>query len=107
MKPRTFPARTPLEALLVEQALLLARQLQHAADTAPDGHGLDAVEAAALPAGRERTRQGVQAALQAQAEPVEKKGRRAAAAPAAARSPGTRVAPPATLTAGGDVRLDR
>jgi hypothetical protein len=35
--PRTFQTRTPLEALLVEQDLLLARQLQKAADDAPDG----------------------------------------------------------------------
>jgi hypothetical protein len=96
MKPRTFQARTPLEALLVEQALLLARQLQQAADAAPDGHVLAAVEASALAAGRELTRQAVQAALQGQAEAAEKKGRRAAAAPAAGSSPGTRAAPPAT-----------
>jgi hypothetical protein len=96
MKPRTFQARTPLEALLVEQALLLARQLQQAADAAPDGHVLAHVEAAALPAGRELTRRAVETALQAQAEPAEKKGRRAAAAPAAASSPGTRGAPGAT-----------
>jgi hypothetical protein len=93
MKPRTFRAETPLEALLVEQALSLARQLQQAADAAPDGHVLAAVEAAALPAGRELTRQAVEAALQAQAEAAEKKGRPAAAAPAAAGSPGTRAGP--------------
>src|SRR5262245_7363593 len=95
MKPRTFQARTPLEALVLEQALLLARQLQQAADAAPDGQVLAHVEAAAVPAGRELTRQAVEAALQAQAEPAEKKGRRAAAARAARSSPGTRAAPPA------------
>jgi hypothetical protein len=96
MKPRTFQAQTPLEALLVEQALLLAHQLQHAADAAPDGRVLAAVEATALPAGRELIRTAVEAALQGQAGPAEKKGRRAAAAPAVASSPGTRGAPPAT-----------
>ncbi|SRR5579885_2785402 len=95
MTPRTFRTETPLEALLVEQALALARQLQQVADAAPDGHVLVAVEAAALPAGRELTRRAVEAALQAQAEPVEKKGRRPAAAPAAASSPGTRGGPSA------------
>jgi hypothetical protein len=95
MKPRTFPARTALEALLVEQALLLARQLRHTADAAPDGRVLAAVEAAALPAGRELTRKAVEAALQTRAEAAEKKGRRAAAAPAAASSPGTRGGPSA------------
>ena len=59
---RTFRADTPLEALLREQALLLARQLQQAADAAPDG--------------RELTRRAVEAALQAQAQGAEKRGRR-------------------------------
>ena len=56
MARRTFHADTPLQALLLEQALLLARQLEQAADNAPDGRVLAAVEAAALPAGRELTR---------------------------------------------------
>lgn len=73
MNPRTFRAQTPLQALLVEQALLLAKQLQNTADAAPDGQVLSRVEALAVPAARELARQAVQAALQAQA--VEKKGR--------------------------------
>jgi hypothetical protein len=95
MTPRTFRAETPLEALMVEQALLLARQLQQAADTAPDGHVLAHVEALAVPAGRELTRRAVEAALQSQAEAAEKKGRLAGSAPAAAGPPGTRGTPPA------------
>jgi hypothetical protein len=85
---RTFHADTPLQALLLEQALLLARQLEQAADAAPDGQVLARVEAAALPAGRELTRQAVEAALQAQAERAEKRGRRGGPAPAAASPPG-------------------
>jgi hypothetical protein len=42
--PHTFRTRTPLEALVGERALLLARQVQKAADTAPDGTALAAVE---------------------------------------------------------------
>jgi hypothetical protein len=95
MSRRTFHAETPLQALLVEQALLLAKQLEQAADAAPDGQVLAHVEAAAVPAGRELTRKAVEAALQAQAEAAEKKGRRAGAAPTATGSPGTRAAPPA------------
>ncbi len=53
MSPQTYQAHTPLEALLVEQARLLARQLQTIAEDAPDGHVLRAVEAFAVPAGRE------------------------------------------------------
>ena len=91
----TFHAETPLQALLVEQALLLAKQLETTADAAPDGQVLAKVEALAVPAARELARQAVEAALQAQAEAAEKKGRRPAPALAAAAS-GTRGAPGAT-----------
>jgi hypothetical protein len=94
MSQRTFHTRTPLQALVVEQALMLARQLEQTADDAPDGQVLARVEALAVPAARELARQAVQAALQAQADQAEKKGRRPAAAPTAPSSPGTRAAPP-------------
>ena len=93
---RTFRTRTPLEALLVEQALLLARQLQETADAAADGHVLAAVEATAVPAGRELTRKAVEGTLQAQADGAEKRGRRAAVARRVTRRPGPSDAPPAT-----------
>ena len=93
MPTRTFHAQTPLEALLVEQALLLARQLQQAADAAPDGQVLGRVEAVAVPAGWELTRKAVEAALQAQAAAAEKKGRPAAFAPGAAGPLPTRGGP--------------
>lgn len=80
--PRTVEVNTPLEALLVEQALLMARELQQVADQAPDGHVLEQAEAAALTAGRELMRQALQAALQTQADAAEKKTRRVAPAPA-------------------------
>ena len=88
MSPRTFQTQTPLEALVVEHALLLARQLQKTADGAPDGKVLAQVEAYTLPAVRELARKAVEAALQTQAERAEKKGRRPAPAPAAAGPPG-------------------
>jgi hypothetical protein len=96
MTPRTFCAQTPLEALLLEHALLLARQLQQAADAAPDGQVLARVEALALPAGRELTRQAVEATLQAQAGEAEKRGRPAAGARPAGSAPTPRGGPPAT-----------
>ena len=95
MRPRTFRTETPLQALIVEQALLLAKQLESTADAAPDGQVLSRVEALAVPAARELARRAVEAALQAQAEAAEKKGRPAAPAPAAAAS-GTRTPPAAT-----------
>jgi hypothetical protein len=93
---RTFHADTPLQALLLEQAHLLARQLEQTAEGAPDGQVLARVEAAAVPAGRELTRRAVEAALQAQAERAEKKGRRAAPARGAVSPPGPSGPPPAT-----------
>ena len=91
----TFHAQTPLQALLLEQALLLAQQLEATASAAPDGLVLSRVEALAVPAARELARQAVQATLQAQAQAADKKARRAAAAPAAAAS-GTKAPPGAT-----------
>jgi hypothetical protein len=92
MNPRTFRAETPLQALLLEQALLLAKQLEQTSDAAPDGQVLARVEALAVPAARELARTAVEATLQAQAEAAEKKGRRAAPAPAGG-SCGTRATP--------------
>jgi len=96
MTRRTFHADTPLEALLLEQALLLARQLERAATDAPDGQVLARVEVAAVPAGRELARRAVEAVLQAQATAAEKKGRPGGTAPGAAGAPGPSAAPPGT-----------
>jgi hypothetical protein len=93
---RTFEAHTPLEALVLEQALLLARLLQQTADESPDGQVLARVEAAAVPAARELARQAVQLTLQNEAAAVEKKGRPAAAARTVSSSPGTKDTLPAT-----------
>jgi hypothetical protein len=90
MPRHTVAVTTPLEALVVEQALLLARQLQQTADGSPDGHVLARVEAFAVPAARELARRAVEAALQQQAAQAEKKGCPAGAVPAATGSPGRR-----------------
>ena len=63
MTRRTFEADTLLQALIVEHALALARQLEQTADGAPDGQVLARVEAAAVPAGRELTRRAVDTTL--------------------------------------------
>ena len=72
MNPRTFRAETPLQALLVGQALALAQQLEQTAEAAADGQVLSRAEALAVPAARELARLAVQAALQAQAPAAEK-----------------------------------
>jgi hypothetical protein len=74
MTPRTFQADTPLQALLLEQALIMARRIEQTAAAAPDGRVLADLEAAAVPAGRELTRLAVQHAAQAQAPAAEKRG---------------------------------
>jgi len=93
MPRRTFQTQTPLEALLVEHALLLARQLQKTADNASDGQVLAAVEATAVPAARELARKAVEATLQQQAHAAEKRGDRLASAGTATNSPATRATP--------------
>jgi hypothetical protein len=96
MTPRTYQAETPLQELLLEQALLMARQIEQVARGAPDGRVLADLEAAAVPAGRELARRAVEAAAQAQAPAAEKRGRRPGSAPAAPAPPRTRGAPPGT-----------
>lgn len=93
---RTFQASTPLQALILEHALAMARQLERTATDAPDGKVLAQVEAAALPAARELARKAVEAALQAQVKTAEKKGRRPAPARTAAKPPGPSDTPRAT-----------
>ena len=93
MPGRTFQTQTALEALLVEQALLMAGQLQKTADDASDGQVLAAVESVAVPAARELARKAVEATLQQQAPAVEKRGRRPASATNADNAHATKDTP--------------
>ncbi|WP_169981426.1 hypothetical protein [Tautonia rosea] len=92
MERFTVEVQTPLQRLIVE--LALAKELEQAADAAPEGQVLDRCEWVALGPGREFLRQALTAALEQQAQAVEKKGRPADAAPAAP-SAGTRAGRPA------------
>ena len=83
MMARIVEVRTDLEAILVEQALAMARELEAVTDAAPDGQVLAVAELAALKSGRELTRRALEAALQHQAETVEKKGAPSEPAPVA------------------------
>jgi len=64
---------SPLQALMAEQAVAMAKQLEAASQAAPDGKVLSRLERLAVDQGREFTRKALQAALQAEAEAVEKK----------------------------------
>lgn len=62
-----------LQALMAEQAVAMAKQLEAASHAAPDGKVLSRLEQLAVEQGREFTRKSLEAALQAEAETVEKK----------------------------------
>lgn len=81
---RTVTIRTELESILVEQSLAMARELEMASDAAPDGQVPAVSELAAIRSGRELARRALEATLQRQADPVERRGLPAGPAPAAA-----------------------
>lgn len=83
MDPVSFRAKTPLQALMVEQALAMAEELEKESDSAADGKVLSVVEQIALKRGREFMRSAIEASLQAQADKVEKKGHRVGYVPIA------------------------
>ena len=80
MFPRDIRVSSPLEALVVEQALAMVREMKRVADAAPDGQVLNQAETIAVSQGRELTRKSLEAVLNEQAHEVEKKGRRPGAA---------------------------
>jgi hypothetical protein len=78
MPPETLVAETPLQRLLMERALAMAKELERAGDAAADGRVLDELETLAMARGREFTRGALQGALQRQVDELEKKLRSAA-----------------------------
>ena len=85
MFPRDIRLNNPTEAMIVEQALAMYREMKCVADAAPDGQVLSQAETLAVAKGRELTRRSLEAVLNEQAEEVEKKGRRADAVPVGER----------------------
>lgn len=76
MSTQAIEVSSPLQRVILERALLLAQELERTANAAPDGAVLRHTEQLIVDHGREFLRQSLQATLQAQAEAVEKKGRR-------------------------------
>jgi hypothetical protein len=74
MYARDIRVNSPTEALIVEQALAMVREMSEAADAAPDGAVFEVAETLAMARGRELTRRSLEAVLQDRAEAVEKKG---------------------------------
>jgi hypothetical protein len=81
MPPQTLRLTDPVEALVVEQALAMLRQLRQTTQNAPPGHVLAQAELVAVAQGRELTRQALQAVLNETPCPAEKKGCPSGAAP--------------------------
>jgi len=65
-----------VEALFMEQALAMFRELRQTANDAPDGEVLHQAELVAVRQGQELIRKGLESVIQDQAQEVEKKGRR-------------------------------
>jgi hypothetical protein len=85
MYPRDIRVNDPHEALVVEQALAMYREMRTICRAAPDGQVLDRAEQVALQRGREFTRQSLESVLNAEAQEVEKRGSRVEPAPAERR----------------------
>jgi len=98
MYPRDIRVNNPSEALVVEQALAMYREMRQAADEAPDGAVFDVAESLAVARGREFTRKSLEVVLHDQAEGVEKKGPPVEPAAAVARG---------TIAADGRARSSR
>jgi hypothetical protein len=75
MYPRDIRVESPQEALIVEQALAMYREMREAATNAPDGAVLSMAESLAVTRGRELTRQSLETVLQEEVNVAEKKGR--------------------------------
>ncbi len=75
MNAATLDAMTPLQRTIVERALVLAKELEAAAGSAPDGQIIDRCESYLLGSGRDFLRRALEDTLQDRAEALEKKAR--------------------------------
>jgi hypothetical protein len=85
MLPSDLDRLTPLQRLIVEQAFVLATELENAAESAPKGRVVDRCESLLLGHGRDFLRRALESSLQLRAEALEKKGGRPGSAPAERR----------------------
>jgi len=74
MLPPDLDQLTPTQRLIVEQAFVMAQELDAAADSAPEGQVIDRCESFLLGDGRDFLRRVLEATLQSRAEVLEKKG---------------------------------
>ncbi len=74
MLPSDLDSLTPVQRLIVEQAFVLAKELESAADSAPEGQVIHRCESLLLGHGRDFLRRVLESTLQSRAEVLEKKG---------------------------------
>jgi hypothetical protein len=74
MLPSDLDPLTPTPRLIVEQAVVLAKEREAAADSAPEGQVIDRCESFWLGHGRDFLRRVLESTLQSRAEVLEKKG---------------------------------
>jgi hypothetical protein len=74
MLPSDLDQLTPTQRLIVEQAFVMAQELETAADAAPEGQVIDRCESFLLGHGRDFLRRVLETTLQSRAEGLEKKG---------------------------------
>jgi hypothetical protein len=72
MPPPALDDLTPLQRLIVERALALAKELEATAVSAPEGQIIDRCESLLLGAGRDFLRHALQDTLQSRVEALEK-----------------------------------
>jgi hypothetical protein len=73
MLPSNLDSLTPVQRLIVEQAFVLANELESAADSAPQGQVIDRCESFLLGNGRDFLRRVLESTLQTRVESAEKK----------------------------------
>jgi hypothetical protein len=90
MNAAALDALSPLQRTIVERALILAKELEAAAVSAPHGQVIDRCESYLLGSGRDFLRRALEDTLQARVDALEKKPRPGGPAPVARRA-GTRA----------------
>ncbi len=74
MLPSNLDQLTPLQRLVIEQAFVLATELESAADSAPEGDLIDRCESFLLGNGSDFLRRVPESTIQSRAEILEKEG---------------------------------
>ncbi len=74
MLPSNLDILTPTQRLIVEQAYVMAQELENVGDSAPEGQVIDRYESFLLVNGRDFLRKVLEASLQTRTEVLEKKG---------------------------------